>query len=243
MRKPLIAFAALFLFGLCFAQQSSLLHVFGTPAAGGPNAAIVQNPEVVDIVCAPTCSFTLTQAIGTGHGLVFQTALGTPYGSAHLDSISAGGTIVSCSGCATGDDQQSGFIDIAYVLSSTAAGSPITLTYSGYSTNQVTMWEWSCSGGTISLDTDAATPSGSPQTGSPFSGPTETIGGTNDAIFQAGISDQNVTAVASPYDANYIDDNGFGVSALMNSVSGSAASWTAASNLDGFGSAIAFKCQ
>lgn len=187
------------------------------------------------------CTVPLSST-GSGHLLAIVGYAGT---NVTISSINAGGTFVHCSNC-----QQfqalTGTIDAGWVLSSSSGVTSIIVTFSGnHAGAHVAIYEASCSGGTIAKDSNAAgTGSGTnASASSPYTGQALTLSGTQDFIVAAGVSDLDVTAAASPYNTNFNSVNGAGISYILNSTSGTAASWTAAGATKATFAALGFQCQ
>lgn len=217
------------------------------PSGGGASATMQQTPcsvssgsfsPCVTQACAgASCTITLIKTVAAGDGVVILSGSGN---SVSISSVSGIGTVTPCSSGISGS-ASSGYIQCAYLTSAISTATSVTVNYSGSSGGaNVTLFDFSCSGGTISADANYGS---GPVSGSPFNGATGAITGSDDVVIQSGISDQNITSVASPYNTNYIDVNGLGMTYLLARSTIAVPSWTAASNTVGYGQAVAMKCQ
>lgn len=243
----------MFSYALAFSQGMG-----GTAGAGGkagfggglnassPTITLIQNPSAHPGGTPTTVSITLTQSLTTdsSHFLVIG-VLGENTGH-RISSINVGGTLVACastSSCFKEPNTAFSYVDGGWVIGTTATAGPVVVTFTTAVLNpQVEIREYACSGGTVSADVQGTRDSSSDTT--PFAGPTLTLGGTNDVIVAwADGTTIDPTSVAAPY-GNFNSVNGLSFVDRMNTNSGAAASYTAASNTGGSTSAaIAMKCQ
>lgn len=228
--------------------QGGMMPGPGTVHSIGPGATAALVQKVASPSCggATTCAGTIV-AIGAGHSAVF---VSESVSVVVMASVSTGGTLVPCGGGVAntgGNITGSGGLSIqcGWILSTTASSTTLTLTYSGTTGGAAwTMYEYSCTGGTVSHDQDNATQNGTDTT--PFNGVTLSgLTGTNDFIVQAADGTNNdPSSVAGPYGDFLLGNNGLAAADLLNTTSGTAPVWTAAGNTAGkFAQAIAMKCQ
>lgn len=208
-------------------------------ASAAAVVALVQHPNSGGSCSGTTCSITLTQSIVAGDFLIIgSNATNT---GITISSINVGGTLVPCTGCAINGaslNTQGG-----WVLSSTSTAGPVVVTFSASAggLSEVGLWEFSCTGGTVSHDIDGTANNSTDTT--PYNGVPLTLSGTNDAIVQwsDGVT-QDPTSITTY--ANFTSVNGIGMADLINTTSGTAPAWTAAANTGGkTAAAIAMKCQ
>jgi hypothetical protein len=236
--KYLVAF--LMLRSLSHGQMSQSISNDVHHSSGGPTIALIQHPNTgATCTGGTTCSLTLTQPITAGDFLVFTS---TTSNNVTISSINVGGTLVPCAACQIAGasiNTQGG-----WVLSATSTAGPVVITYSattGAIAQLVSMWEFSCTSGTVSHDIDG-TANNTTDT-SPYNGVALSLLGTNDAIVQ-----WSDGVVADPTSittyGSFTSVNGVGVADLINTASGTAPAWTAAGNSGGkTAAAIAMKCQ
>lgn len=183
-----------------------------------------------------TCAVTVTST-GTGNVIVIGMAIASNVEA--IVSVSGGGTYSHPAGC-NGTSGSTFGTDCAYTLASTSGTTSITVTRTDATTHtwRVAATELSFTSGPVSVD------SGSPQTRTQTTavtnpaGVTLTLTGSNDAIYQMILS-TTPSAITSPYSTNvdFSGPGGFAVS--INTVSGTAPTWTTASSAAAL-SAIAF---
>lgn len=186
-----------------------------------------------------TASVTLTQSVGSEpHVLV----VSTQYTGGEFEevSIDKGGTLISLKGSLGLTDDLSGGPH-GYVIGTTTATSPITVTFAGSTTGNTSIWEVAYTGvGTPSLDFENRLVSSG---GTSVVGPAFTMTGGNDLIIQTASTSQNVTAIASPYNSptGYsIFTSGNGFAGAFNQTSAPAATWTISSGGSNGMSAVGF---
>lgn len=244
---------------ILIAFASAQVRKVGPQTTVGPNtipqgtvvsATVTLIQKVAGPACGntTTCSGTIT-AIGAGHALIFiNEALKI---GVVMSSINTGGTLVPCGGGAanTGGNLDSSAtalsISCGWVLSTSSSSTTMTVTNNITPTQSSwTMYEYACSGGTVSHDTDNAAQNGTDTT--PYNGVTLSITGTNDFILQGSDGlNTDPTAISGPY-TDFLGPNGLGLGTgdLLNSTSGTAPTFTAAGNSGGkIASAVALKCQ
>lgn len=214
-------------------------------SGGGAVATLVQ--KVTSPTCgnATTCSGTIT-AIGAGHALIFLSqALAT---GIVMSSINTGGTLVACGGGAlnTGGNINGTIatsFQCGWVLSTTSSTTTMTVTYGATTTGAAwTMYEYACSGGTVSHDDDKAIANSIDTT--PFNGATLTITGTNDFILVGGDGNNTDPTSITGYGDFLGGGLGLGTGDLLNTTNGTAASFVAPANTGGkIANAVAMKCQ
>lgn len=212
----------------------------GGAAGGGATAALNGSPSTANCSGATTCSVTLSQSIPSGHFLIIAAATDLP--ATTMSSISVGGTLVACSACVFNSGAGLQNSNGGWVLSTTSTAGPVVVTFSQVSHQFVSIYDYSCTGGTVSHDADN-TANNTTDT-SPITGPTITLAGTNDVIVNW--TDGNgvdPTAVSAPF-ANFVSVGGVGFANHINTNSGTGASFPAVGNTGGKTAAgIAMKCQ
>lgn len=187
-----------------------------------------------------TCSVTMTST-GTGNVIVIGFTLVGDINE-QIVSVSGGGSYTHPAGCHATDSAGTFSSDCAYTLASTSGTTSITVTRTDATTFgwTVAATELSFTAGPVSVDT------GTPQvrdqstnTTTP-AGVTLTLAGSNDAIYQIIKGTGTVSAATSPYDVNndFLTSSGFATA--INTVSGTAPTWTQSSNGKAALSAIAF---
>jgi len=169
------------------------------------------NPANLTPFCNPTCNLTLPQATGAGH-LLF--VMATNLSNDHIVSVSGGGTWVIPSGANTCQAnwslvQASGaVISCAYVLSSTAGATSVSVTLNGSASSGLAVWEIASNTGLPwTLDTQGSRMNGTNNFSPP--GVALTISGKNDVIFQ-GAFVPGGSSDASFYPLTYVAHQGVG---------------------------------
>ena len=172
----------------------------GTFVPPTPQHSIVSFKAVTQ-TCTPTCNIPI-QTTGAGHLLYVEAA---DLNNDHITSVSGGGSWVIPSGSNTCQINyvQAGnnAFSCAYVLSSTAGTSNISVTLSGTSSTGFGIWEIATSSGSFAFDTQ-----GSHVNPAAFAAPgvALALNGKNDVIFQMGFVPGGSSAV-SVYAQSYID--------------------------------------
>lgn len=160
-----------------YLSQNSIVQFFSPPTY----------PSNLTPFCNPTCTLTLPQATGAGH-LLF--VLAADLNNDHITSVSGGGTWVVPTGANTCQAnwslvQASGAaFSCAYVLSSTAGATSISVTLNANSSTGFAIWEIASSTGLPwAFDAQGSHLNSSlPNFGPP--GQTLSTQGKNDVIFQ-----------------------------------------------------------
>jgi hypothetical protein len=137
-----------------------------------------------------------------------------------------------------------GAVSGAYCLSSSAGATTITPTFAdGGNTYNVTFYEYSFSGLTVSKDTSAAANDGT--WGTTHNGATLSLAGNNELIVRVGVETVSSSlTVASPYtDTTYLSAGGYAAVTAdsINTSSGAGPQWTLGSGAVFMEGAIAFK--
>jgi hypothetical protein len=185
-----------------------------------------------------TCDATVAST-GTGHLLVvgMTGTINEP-----IVSVSGAGTWSLCasSSCFVIDNSNKSS-DLAYCLSSTSGVTTITVTRGSTTSNtwKVAVWEISFTGASVALDTQGTR--AQTTNSSSVVGVALTLTGSNDIIFQlikAGAT--TVNNISSPYTRNKTSAESSWASSL-DTVSGTAPTWTLNSALRAAMSALAFK--
>lgn len=149
-----------------------------TPPTGPISLVSYANPRNVN--CAPSCSITVPST-GANHLLFLEAG---DLSSTSISSVSGGGTWTTPSGANTCKISMAGgyAMSCAYVLASSAGATTINITMSGSASANFTFSEVSSSSGQFTFDTEA-----SASNAAQFfpSGPSLTLSGTNDVVFQA----------------------------------------------------------
>lgn len=187
-----------------------------------------------------TCVATISST-GAGHLGVFTFIVPAAQTTATVSSItdSAGSTWVNSTGCLTSGTL--GFpTRCGYSLSLLAGATTVTLTMSA---SPVTSMQWSFIEYSTTLppfltDTVGVT---NTTTCTTCTGVTLTLGGTNDVIVQTAASTGNVSAVSAPYTNPADVVTGSGYAGSINTVSGTAPTWTVAPTSVVQETGIAFK--
>ncbi len=199
-----------------------------------------QTPVFTSCSSAATCTLTVTST-GAGHLLVI-TAIQTSGAADFISSVSGGGTWVVPSGANTcqGSNAAVGAVSCAYVLSSSAGTTSVVITWSGTFAAFATFYEVTYSGGSVAVDKQDTAFNSSSSTSQP--GPTLSITGTSDAIFQSiTLFTGNVTAIDSSYVNFHSYVNFSGSANILNAASGTGPTWTLSASASAFVGAIAFK--
>lgn len=189
----------------------STAGVFTPPT---PQYSIVQFKNILQ-TCSPTCSLTWPQATAAGH-LLF--VMASNLNNDHITVASNGGTWVIPSGANTCQifyvQAGNNAFSCAYVLSSTAGATTISVTLNGTSSTGFGIWEIATTNGSFVLDTQDShvnAASFAP------SGQALTLTGTNDVIFQGGFVPGGAAGVTA-YPQTYLLSPGSGY-ILLNEAS------------------------
>jgi hypothetical protein len=216
--------------------------IFPGASAGGATAALNGSPSTANCTGSATCSVTLSQSIPSGHFLIIGAA--TDLAATTMSSISVGGTLVPCtaSDCVFNSGHALNNTNGGWVLSTTSTAGPVVITFSQVVHSFVAIYDYSCTGGTVSHDADNTADNATDT--SPITGPVISTTGTNDVIVNwadgAGV---DPTAVSAPF-ADFVSVSGVGFADHLNTNSGTGANFTAAGNSGGKTAAgIAMKCQ
>lgn len=199
---------------------------------------VVQHTSIGCTSGSSTCNITVSS---TGSGNVIVIGIGIVDAVEQIVSVSGGGTYTHpATGCHGVDATGPKGSDCAYTLSSTSGTTTITVTRTDATTHA---WvagatEYSFTSGPVSVDT--GTPQVRDQSSAVTSpaGVTLTLAGSNDAIYQM-IEGTTVTAISSPYSTNQNFTANGGFASAINTVSGTAPTWTQSSSKAAL-SAIAF---
>jgi hypothetical protein len=214
--------------------------IFPGASAGGATAALNGSPSHSSGCSgSATCSVTLSQSIPSGHFLIIAAA--TDLASTTMSSISVGGTLVPCTNCVFNSGHGLNNTNGGWVLSTTSTAGPVVVTFSQVATEFVSIYDYSCTGGTVSHDADNTADNATDT--SPITGPNITLTGTNDVIVNWADGGVDPTAVSAPF-ADFVSVSGVGFADHLNTNSGTGANFTAAGNSGGKTAAgIAMKCQ
>lgn len=182
--------------------------------------------------CATTVAST-----GAGNVIVMGVRLAN---STTITSTSGGGTSVLCGVTCQNGNSASGFVDVAYILSSTSGVTSITLNFGTSTSADVFIWEVS-STTTVTLDTSSSALRTANCTS--CAGVGLTLTGANDAIFTVAACAQTCSAISGGYTADPATPwpNGNGMARLINTTTGTAPNWTQAPTGNLATAAIAFK--
>jgi len=183
----------------------STAGIFTPPSYQNQNSIV--SFQTVTQTCSPTCSIPV-QSTGAGHLLFVMAA---DLNNVHINSVSGGGTWVVPTGANTCQINyvQAGnnAFSCAYVLSSTAGVSSISVTLSGNSSTGFGIWEIASSTG-LAWTLDAQGSHVNVASAAP-PGQSLTISATNDVIFQGGFAPGGASGV-SVYPQTYIRSGGIG---------------------------------
>jgi hypothetical protein len=191
--------------------------VFTPPAYLAQNSVVQffspsTNPSNNTPFCNPTCTLTLPQATGAGNLLFVMAA---DLNNDHITSVSGGGNWIVPSGANTCQAnwnlvQASGAVlSCAYVLSSTSGATSISVTLNGNSSTGFAFWEISSSSGLPwVLDAQGSRQNGTSNFAPP--GPSLSIKGKNDVIFQGAFVPGGASSGGSYYPQSYILHSGSG---------------------------------
>ena len=194
---------------------------------------------------ATTCSVSLTgDGISTGSLLVISADSKTA--GTMISSINVGGTYVS--GNALSADSAT-WVDMGYVCPASATTGPVIVTFNqSNGGTQVNIREYQVPQGCPTLD--AIYSVGAANSGTSVGGPALTLSGTSEIIVQQAAttatagSNTHLTSIAGAYGANPTfanDETGAATADLLNTLSGSAPTWTAAaSTFSSVAQAVAF---
>lgn len=199
------------------------LCIFSAPLWATFNTLVQSAVKTNGVGCnsGTTCAITVTSTGGGNTGVIA------------LLNGSTGVTISSATGCSTAwtipggtlrqGNATTGFTDMAYCLSLTAAQTTITITNGGTATAPIAIfWEVS-STATISFDTQNGILDSSNCTS--CAAAALTLGGSNDAIFSVAGCGGTCSAI-STYTADLSFPAGDGAAHILNTASGAAPNWT-----------------
>lgn len=195
-----------------------------TPPARPISVVSYTNPQGIN--CAPNCSLTIPST-GSGHLLYIEAANLT---STRIASVSGGGTWVAPNGSNTCAIVLSGGFSLtcAYALSSTPGATSLNVTMSGNSNNYFAIYEVASTSGSFAFDAQGSVTV--PFTNTP-QGPTLTLSGTNDVIFQSAFIPGGTSSVSRypiPYnvgnDAQFFNAQAANA-ALLNTADGTGPFW------------------
>jgi hypothetical protein len=199
----------------------TLLAVCGLCLPASATFTLVQS-KTATTSCANVCSAVTVTSTGAGHLIVVGTS---NQQNQHIASISGGGTYTLCGTSCQKGDSTSGWVDMAYTLSSTSGATSITLTMAGASNVIIYVWEFS-STATITFDVANSVSDTTNCTSCAGSGATG-LTGTNDAMTEIVSCGGTCSAVGTPYTATSPTfQGGDGGAHLLNSTSTAAPTWT-----------------
>jgi len=159
----------------------------------------IQHATTVGPGGATTAAVTLTQAVGSHPHILL---VSTQWSGFPVDvvSIDKGGTLIPIVATGTGTPPSGWGASHGYVIGTTTATSPITVTYKQTDGDvNLAIWEVAYTGvGTPALDFADRTYVNS---GTSVLGPAITMSSANGCVFQTIRTDNNVTAVSSPYNS------------------------------------------
>lgn len=191
---------------------------------GGGTFTLVQHPASNVSCSGSTCAITLTQTTAAGNLLVYQLYSGN---KVSIVSADKGGTITSCSTC-FGTAAAGGYV---LPSGSTAATSPITVTFSGDvgAWADLKFWEFHPSANPNNVAFDGGYSIHYLSGVTPV-GPSFTFTGTNDVSVQACGTANSCTAASSPFNTNFeTDADGVGWTNALNLSNGTGPTWTLSS--------------
>ena len=186
---------------------------------------LVQHVHNTDCGSSTTCAIPLSQSIGAGHLLVFESSM---YPEALMTATNNGGEFVQCISC-VGDDPSSVLEETSggWILSTSAQSSPITVTFSTATSGAIEMWEYSYTGGTPGFD--GANQNLTQNSSSPTAIPFTPTSGSYDISVQACRADADCNSVSSPF-AGDNTGNDYAWAYLDNVLNWTAPTWTLASS-------------
>jgi hypothetical protein len=199
--------------------------------------AVVQHTSNTCTTASQTCNIAVSS---TGTGNVIVIGIGIASNAEQIVSVSGGGTYTHpATACHSADGTTRG-ADCAYTLASTSGTTTITVTRTDATSFgwNASATEYSFTSGPVSLDTGTPQVRDQTTTVTGPAGVTLTLSGTNDAIYQM-IEGTAPTAVTSPYSTNQNFSANLGAASSINTVSGTAPTWTQTSAKAAL-SAIAF---
>jgi hypothetical protein len=235
--KYVLAVIALCLLGfvLAFGQGFGGKTGIGGKAGVGGGAASTTWAVVQQAISSGACTFSsatcnLTVA-STGSGHLIVVTMGIAGTGEYITGVSGGGTYTEFAGNTCAGQDSSGLgTDCAYTLSSTSGATTITVTRTN-----TTSYAWRISMTELSSTAAMSLDSGCPQvrdqttgTASP-AGVTLTLAGANDVIIQ-NIWGGVMSAISSPYNSYASFSADLGTAASLNTLSGTAPTWTQASS-------------
>lgn len=223
--------------GFHLPQQARIPGPGGTTAAGGGGGTFTLTQAVADratwanhLTCAGTGCTLAVPSTGTGHGFL---AFAYDGSGNKLTTVTGGGTwTVPAASCVAASGPVGG-TSCAYVTNSTSGTTSLSFTFNG-TVGDVTIayWEYAWSGASISFDNCWSTNPGT--TATTLTGPTLSLaGGTEVVGTLASASGSSITAVAAPYNTNFVNqDDATGAlspnagSTVLNTPTNTASSWT-----------------
>lgn len=194
-------------------------------------------PSAASITPAATTGVVnLNQTIPSGHVLGIVVGTGASNGANNAAGINYTATGCQPLNLANGDQFIStGYLDACYIYPTNTITSTFTVTFTTSTVADIQLWDFGVTGlGSATLVADARQSNINESASSPFNGITETLSGANNyAIIQAALTNGHaITAVSSPYTTNKLlnaAQTGLSSAASINTNSGTAPSWTAAS--------------
>lgn len=209
------------------AFQLSVLALFLSCPAWATWTVVQHKISTACSTVGTTCAVTVTST-GSGHVIVI--GMGVLDNTDQIVSVSGGGTYTHPATCHAVDLLVKG-TDCAYTLSSTSGTTSITVTRTAASGNNWTVaaTELSFTNGPVSVDTGSPGTRDQTTTVTNPAGVTLTLAGSNDAIYQI-ITGTSPTAISSPYNTNSDFLSGEGFATAINTVSGTAPTWTQSSS-------------
>lgn len=192
----------------------------------------------VNTGCGVSGSCTVTVA-STGAGHVIVVAL-ADNANQTISSVTGGGTFTLCGAPCQAGSAATGWVDMAYTLSSTSGTTSIVINHTAGSNSSVGMvWELSSTGSPV-FDTSGA----NLQTcTTSCTGVGLTLTGSNDLILTAASCGGTCSAISGSYAADPASPwpGGDGMAHLMNTVTGTAPTWTQTASTALVSAAIAIK--
>jgi len=186
---------------------------------------LVQHVHNSDCTDSTTCAITLSQSIGAGHLLVFESSM---YPEALITGTNNGAEFVQCVSC-VGDDPTSDLEETSggWILSASAQSSAITVSFNVATGGAVEMWEYSYTGGTPGFD--GANQNETQNSSSPTAIAFTPTSGSYDISVQACRADSACNSVSSPFTGDDTD-NPYAWAYLDNVLNWTAPTWTLASS-------------
>lgn len=222
--------------GLLFLAASltgQVLPLGSMTVSGGTFTLLHVTAPATVLGCSNTC--TVTVASTTAGSLQVMTAMSSQAGQNWIVSVSGAGSW----SCPVIDNNANGSISGCYNVNSTAGVTTLTITSTPGGQYNVRVWEYSFTGGPVSLDTSTSNGNLTPATTQ--AGVTLTPHGSNDVIVQWVLSGAQPTSISGPYGNFAAQNSTSGWADLENTTSGTAPNWTFGTSQTVIAGAMAFK--